>query len=440
MPNHAPLPSATEVVVVGAGLAGLACALLLERRGIDVHVLESSDAVGGRVRTDDVDGFKLDRGFQVLLTAYEEVQSLVDLPRLDPRPFRPGSMIWTGRRLKRLPDPFRDPLGALAGAVARVGSLSDKLRVAKLRRRLLAQPPRALLEGPDRSTAEELAALGFSDQLVESFFRPFLGGVFLERDLDTSARLFRYLFRCFAAGEAVLPALGMQRLPELLAEPLAGRITLGCPVRSVSADGVVVDGGTRLAAERVVVAVDGPSASRLLGSADVETKASVTAYFACTRAPVRRPLLVLDGEGSGPVNHLAVLSHVSPAYAPEGFHLVSASGVGEHAEDPDAFRRAAPGQLRRWFGESVDRWEHLATYRVPHALPCHPAGSLDRVGPRLRGDGVVLAGDYTELGSIQGALRSGRRAAEAVLERRPPSSRSPAAARREHSSLHGGVG
>ncbi len=149
---------------------------------------------------------------------------------------------------------------------------------------------------------------------------------------------------------------------------------------------------------------------------------------------------MLDGEGSGPVNHLAVLSHVSPAYAPEGFHLVSASGVGEHAEDPDAFRRAAPGQLRRWFGESVDRWEHLATYRVPHALPCHPAGSLDRVGPRLRGDGVVLAGDYTELGSIQGALRSGRRAAEAVLERRPPSSRSPAAARREHSSLHGGVG
>lgn len=418
MIESAALPARTEALVIGAGLSGLACASLLARAGVDVHVVDAADTVGGRVRTDEVQGFLLDRGFQVMLTAYGEVQSQVDLAGLDVRAFRPGSKVWNGEALQTMGDPFRDPGSAVASMRARVGSFGDKLKVASLRRDLLAGPVEACFEGPERSTQEELEALGFSTPFIDTFFRPFLGGVFLERRLETSSSLFRYYFRCFAAGDAVVPARGMQRLPELMALPLAGRITLDARAAEVRPGAVVFGDGTKVEAADVIVAVDGGAAARLLGGAAPDFKATVTSYFAAPHAPVEEPLLVLDGEGTGPVNHLAVMSHVAPAYAPAGMHLVSASGVDEAAEDADAFAAAAPVQLRRWFGASVDRWEHLRTYRIPHALPRHAAGSLATRGGSRRADGLVVAGDYLEFGAIQGALLSGRRAAEAVLAAR----------------------
>jgi phytoene dehydrogenase-like protein len=404
-----------EVLVVGAGLSGLSCARLLHDAGVDVRVLEAADEVGGRVRTDVVNGFRLDRGFQVLLTAYEEVRAQVDLGALDLRPFRPGGIVWTGRRLVRIRDPFREPGSAVASLRARVGTVADKMRVAALRRALVSRPADACFRGPERTTREELRAQGFSEGFVDTFFRPFLGGVFLERDLETSSSLFRYYFRCFAVGDAALPALGMQRLPDLLAKDMGERIRLRAPVAEVAPDGVRLEDGTRVSAGQVVLAVDGGEAARLLGTRAPSFKASVTSYFAAPTAPVDDRLLVLDGEGSGPVNHLAVVSNVAPAYAPAGAHLVSVSGLGAAAADPIAFRERVPGQLRRWFGAAVDRWEHLKTYRIPHALPRHHPGSLVSETPARRPDGMVVAGDYTVFGAIQGALLSGRRAAEAVL-------------------------
>lgn len=420
MINSAPLPHSTDVLVIGAGLAGLATARQLVAGGVEAHLVDASDAVGGRIRTDEVDGFRLDRGFQVLLTAYEEVQEQVDLERLDLAPFTAGSMIWSGRRLETLGDPYRNPSSAISTLGAQVGSMSDKMKVASLRRRLLGRPAAECFDGPDRSTLEELQALGFSDGFIDSFFRPFLGGVFLERDLTTSARLFRYYFRCFAAGDAAVPAEGMQRLPELLAEPLAGRITLGARVRALTPTGAIMDDGTSVSADHIVVAADGQGCASLLDEDVPDSKATVTSYFVCGTPPVRDAMLVLDGEGTGPVNHVAVMSSISPAYAPDGMHLVSVSGVGAAAEDPDGFRVQAPRQLRRWFGESVDRWTHLRTYSVPHALPRHPAGSIPGKGARRRPDGVVVAGDHAEFGSIQGALLSGRCAAGIVLDQPAP--------------------
>ncbi len=411
-----PPPLRADVLVVGAGLTGLACATRLHRAGRDVHVVEASDAVGGRVRTDRVDGFLLDRGFQVLLTAYEELQSQADLDSLNLRAFDPGSLIWTGRRMERLADPWRAPGAAVASVRARVGTMGDKLKVAGLRRRLLAASPQACFAGPDRSTLEELEAAGFTPGFIDGFFRPFLGGVFLERELQTSARLFRYYFRCFSEGAAAIPADGMQRLPESLAAPLAGRITLNAPVQAVRPDGVMLADGTPVEASRVVLATDGSAAATLTGAACPVFKPAITAYFAAPSAPVREALLVLDGEGNGPVNHLAVMSNVAPEYAPEGHHLISASGVGAATSDSEGFPASAISQLERWFGPQVHTWRHLRTYRIPHALPRHDGGSFEwDPEPRVRGDGLVVVGDYTVFGAIQGALLAGRRAAEAVL-------------------------
>jgi phytoene dehydrogenase-like protein len=261
-------------------------------------------------------------------------------------------------------------------------------------------------------------AEGFTPDFIDTFFRPFLGGVFLERGLETTAGLFRYYFRCFAAGDVAVPAGGMQRLPELLASTLRSRITLDTPVTEVSANGVTTGDGRQVKAKRVVVAVDGAAAHDLLDTPSPEFKAAVTSYFAAEQAPTGERFLILDGEGSGPANHVVVMSNVAPTYAPAGAHLISVSGVDEAANDPDSFRDQVPSQLRRWFGDSADAWRHLRTYRIPHALPRHPAGSLTHRGaPERRADGLIVAGDYSEFGAIQGALRSGRRAAEEVLKR-----------------------
>ena len=416
--RSAPLPGDAEVVVVGAGLAGLSCALLLERSGVNVHVVEASDGVGGLVRTDRIDGFLLDRGFQVLLTAYEELQSQVDLPRLDLKAFKPGSLVWNGQSLEKMSDPFRSPGEALGSLRARVGTLGDKMKVARLRRDVVSRPAASCFSGSDSSTADHLDHLGFSPGFVSTFFRPFLGGVFLERDLETSARLFRYYFRCFSIGDAAVPSKGMQRLPELLAQPLEDRITLNSPATGVSPDGVQLASGDTLPAEHVVVAVDGSSAGSLLATPPPEYKSAVTAYFASSVPPVKEPLLVLDGAGDGPANHVAVMTNVSADYGPPGEHLISVSGVGEAVSDGGSFEGDAKSQLRAWFGNSVEEWRHLRTYRIPRALPRHLAGSVPVAASAATPNGIVVAGDYTEFGAIQGALVSGRRAAEAVLDRR----------------------
>lgn len=166
----------------------------------------------------------------------------------------------------------------------------------------------------------------------------------------------------------------------------------------------------------MVLAADGTAAADLLGEAPIAFKTAITSYFAATEAPTDLPLLVLDGEATGPANHVAVVSNVAPGYAPAGSHLISVSGVDGTAEDPVSFQREAPEQLRRWFGTTVDSWKHLRTYWIPNALPRHPEGSLKVASDaRVRPDGLLVAGDYTEFGAIQGALPSGGRAAEAIL-------------------------
>ncbi len=414
--SSSPLPSHVPTLVVGAGLAGLGCARTLVAAGEEVHVVGASHAVGGRVRTDDVEGFRLDRGFQVLLTSYPEIRAQVDLQRLRLHPFRPGSRVFIDGRTEVLSDPWRNPGSAFASLAATVGTLSDKMKTAKLRSSLRGEALPSLLESSDIPTEEELRTLGFSERFIDGFFRSFLGGVFLERDLDTTARFFRYLFRLFSDGDTALPEKGMQALPEQLAEPLEGRITLEAPVQVAEAGRVTLRNGTEIRADRIVIATDAGAAVGLVGGAPRAAKPTLNTYFDAPEAPFHEPMLMLDGEGTGPVNHLAVLSNVAPSYAPPGRVLISANAVGAAASLGDAFAAAAREQLERWFGEQVREWREIRTYHVANALPAQPVGSLDASrAPELSRDGILICGDHTLHGSLQGALESGRRAAEQLL-------------------------
>lgn len=407
----------TDVLVVGAGLAGLCCAAELHRRGLGVLVLDRSDAPGGRVRTDAREGFLLDRGFQVLLTAYPEAHRVLDYDRLGLRPFSAGALVRHDGRFAHFADPARHPLLAFRSLRDGPGTLADKARVARLRRRLTQHSLSEILSASQVTTAEALNEEGFSSAMVEGFFRPFLGGVFLDRGLETSSRLFAFVFKLFAEGEATLPAAGMQAIPRQLSERLpAEALRLNATVESADAAGVTLAGGERLEAGAVVVAVDGPEAARMTGALEAPAgRAATSVYYAAERSPLGEPTLVLDGEGTGPVNHLCVPSDVAPSYAPSGAALISATVLGIPSLDDDGLDAAVRRQLRRWFGGQVDRWRRLAVYRIPFALPAlPPAAFMTAERPARLRDGLFVCGDHRDAASIQGAMVSGRRAAAAV--------------------------
>jgi len=408
-----------DVVVVGAGLAGLACARALRGRGHEPLVLEASDGVGGRVRTDRQDGFRLDRGFQVLLTAYPHTARLVDYERLDLQRFYPGALVFRGGRLRRVGDPLRAPLGALAALRDGIATPADVPPFLRLVARFRGPTLREIFARPDAPTIEVLRGLGLPDRLVDGFLRPFLGGIFLERELATSSRMLDFVLRMFAGGPIAVPAEGMGAIPAEIASGLPQEsVRLRAPVARVQEGAVVLEDGERIEASAVVVATDGPEAARLVpGVPALRTCAQTCLYFAAPEPPVREPILVLDGEGRGPVNNLAVMSEVAPSYAPAGRALIAASVVGDPAEDDGALAARARVQLRDWFGATVEGWEHLRTYRVRHALPDQSPPNLDPSARPLRfGERLWVAGDHRENGSIEGAILCGERAAGEVAQ------------------------
>ena len=406
----------TDVIIVGAGLAGLTCAQDLTRSGVECRVLEASDGVGGRVRTDVVDGFQLDRGFQILLTAYPQVRQRLDLTALRIAHFEPGALVRHGGRLHRVSDPVRRPGRALETLTTPIASLADKARAARLLIDVCTHRVPQLLRRPDETTAHRLARAGFSDRFVESFWRPLFAGIQLDPDLEVSSRRFETILRMLATGATGLPAEGMGAIPRQIAATLpAGTVRLGAPVARVQPGVAVTADGERVDARAVVVATDGPAAHRLLPAAvaDPGSRAVACCWFASTHPPVHGAMLVLDGESGGPARNLVVMSEVAPSYAPPGSSLIAAAVPGPAALDPAVTERVGE-QMARWFGAGRGAWDHLRTDVIAHGQP----DQRPPLHPRRRvavGDGMFVCGDHRDTASLQGAMFSGERTAAAVL-------------------------
>ena len=409
-----------DVVIVGAGLAGLACARRLMQCGVSFALLEAADGVGGRVRTDVVGGFRLDRGFQLFLPAYPEAARVLDYAALDLRPFVPGALVRVGRTFHRVADPRVEPLTGLLSAVNPVGTFRDKLRLAKFKFALDRVPVERLGDTPDNSTLDELRGnRGFTDAFIRRLAVPFFGGVFLEKDLATSARFFRFVFKMFAAGAGAVPRLGMQQIPDQLAATLpAGSVRLNAAVASLQPGRVTLASGETLTPRAVVVATDATVAARLTGGAVVDPgwNGNVTVYFAADKSPIGEGILAVNGTGVGPVNTVAVMSDVSRDYAPPGAALVSASVVGDGGVSPGDIEASVRRQLAEWYGPCVDDWRHLRTDRIPLALPDQSVGKLSPWQRPVRLErGLYVCGDHRDNASIDGALTSGFRAAQAAM-------------------------
>ena len=419
-----------KIIVVGAGLAGLVATRALQQFGHEITLIEASDGIGGRVRSDVVDGFTLDRGFQVLFDAYPAVQSWLSLPELELCAFDPGAVICRHGQTSVLTDPLRDLPASWAAIWSNAATPFDKLRLLLLSRSLTRWSIAQLPEGPDTSTMKYLRRQGFSERIIEWFFVPFYGGIFLDRSLATSAKCFLFDLKMLAEGRTVIPSRGMGAIPQQLAEGfVAAQTTLRCNTAVVGlvheetrVVGVRLNDGHALLADAVVLAVPAPIAQQLAGLAlPSEAKGTTTLYWEGDTALTTNRKLWLNANDDAFVNNACQLSAIAPHYAPAGRHLLSASVLGVPEYSDDEFYTAAEADIQHMLDydssaqQAFSHYRRLRIYRIPYAQFAQPPGIHSTLpANRTSQAGLYLAGEYTEASSIDAAMTSGEKVAKIV--------------------------
>jgi protoporphyrinogen oxidase len=410
------------IVIIGAGIAGLTCAKYLKDAGIEATILEASDAVGGRVRTDVVDGFKLDRGFQVLLTAYPEACKLLNYKDLRFKIMPSGARIRRGNDFFVMPNPLKNIETAPQALFAPVGNFWDKLKVLQLNLSVRnALPPDASKPQKAQTTLEFLKEFGYSDTIIERFFRPFFRGVFLEKGLKTDATFFKFLFRQFAQGDVVVPENGMQAIPEQIAAHLNPKqIRLNTSVERIEGKTVFLTNGETIVADKIVIATDAPVAAKLLNEKYVIPFNSTDCVYFTTDRPLSisgKSYLIINSNSNELIDHLVVLSDIAPSYAPAGKTLISVSVVGKNGLSEADLTKKIEVELNNWFGNN-HAWQHLKTYRIPNALPQYFDDSNAHKSLKIN-DCMFRCGDYTAYPSLNAAMKTGREVAELLTVARP---------------------
>jgi hypothetical protein len=397
------------VLIIGSGLAGLSAARQLSIHGIDVLVLEASDCVGGRVRTDVVDGVHMDHGFQLYNTAYPEGKRVLDYQALDLHPFSSGVISATDHGRVKLGDP-RELLAWLPTSITS-GSLGSKAAFVRYALAQARKSPAEITHSIDSTSHTALERAGITGKFYSEVIQPFFAGVFLESELSTSSRFMNLVLLTFVKGKPSLPRNGMQAIPDQLFNALpAGTIRFNSKVSSVSTDCVRV-GGEVINARAVIVATDSTSAYELSGVSAPAWNSVTTWYHLAPLGILNegKPVIVVNGGAAGPITNSVVLTNAVPGYAP-GAQLISTSALGIHGKNLDLSR-----QLSTMHDTDVSQWELVGHYPISQALPAMtPPHAF--TSPTEQ-DGIFLAGDYRTSSSIQGAMVSGQRAADSVLDK-----------------------
>ncbi|MFP5080065.1 NAD(P)/FAD-dependent oxidoreductase [Pedobacter sp. JCM 36344] len=404
-----------EVIIVGAGLAGLTAAKVLKAVGKSMLLLEAADVVGGRVRTDAFNGFLMDRGFQVLLTAYPETKRFLDYKALNLCTFDPGALILGADGNTVIGDPMRKPASLMETLRSPAGTFADKLRMLKLKIKLRLKSIEAIFSTTETTTIAYLENQGFSEKIISQFFRPFMTGIFLEDRLSTSSRMFEFVFKMFSEGNAAIPAAGMGQIPLQLAEGLSPNdILFRKRVTGVEGGIVSADDGTSYQADFVLIATEESAIPFPFEKRAANYHSVTNMYFTSDKRPFEMPLIALNAMPGRLVNNIAVMNQISPAYSKSGDSLISLSLIGDHSQkDQTKLQSSAIDELKFWFPEAV-YWKHLKTYHIDYALPNDDKVTNNLKTMRLNPQ-CFVCGDHLMNGSINAAMKSGRLAAEAII-------------------------
>ncbi len=406
-----------EVIIIGAGISGLSAAIYLHRQGFKVKLLEAEDRPGGRVKTDLKDGFRLDRGFQVLLTEYPEAKALLDYPSLELQTFVPGALILSSKGKYTIGDPIRHPKALWSTLTAPVSTLGDKWNILRLRKKLQSQSLDQIFSGQEIPSSQALHEYGMSSRIIQYFFKPFLGGIFLENDLRTSRRMFDFVYKMFSEGDTAVPRYGIEAIPQQLREQLPeDAITCDEKVSKIEGQKVFTEPGKTYESPAIILATQGKGiVENYMPQVKRGFQSVCNVYFQADKSPLKQGIIMLNAQPGNLVNNLVVMSEVSPNYAPPGKALISVSLNEIPDMDSQSLSARIRNELSQLLGDEAFAWKLIDIYPIVYALPSQvnvrdhaPESQL-----RLR-EGLYVCGDHLLNSSLNAAMKSGRLVAELI--------------------------
>jgi phytoene dehydrogenase-like protein len=406
-----------DVIIIGAGIAGLTAAKVLKNAGKTFKIIEASNSIGGRVQTDEVDGYLLDRGFQVLLTAYPEAKNFLDYKALDLKTFEAGAIVLNEKGITEIGDPLRNPSTLFKTLASPVGSIFDKLKMLALKLQLGNKKIDNIFTSIEITTLQYLTQKGFSNRMIEQFFKPFMTGIFLESNLKTSSRMFEFVFKMFSEADTAIPAKGMGMIPKQLAQGLTNdELFLNESVIEINGNTVKTNTVKMYSAAKILIATEASAIPAPFKKINALKKSVITIYFTADKPPFVKPIIALNASTNRIVNNVAVVSQVSAAYAPSGKTLISVSLIDYDKKDEVDMIENVRKELQYWYADAI-HWKHLKTYQILYALPKdeNVGYALSTTDIKLS-ENIFIAGDHLLNGSINAAMKTGRVAAELMID------------------------
>ncbi len=408
--------STQKIHIIGAGISGLIAAIHLESKGYAPTIIEATDRAGGRVKTDVVNGYQLDHGFQVLLDAYPKAKQYLDYKALELQSFLPGATIFKNRKSQSIGDPTRSVKMLIPTMTSSVGTLGDKLKVLKLNKYLKSKSIEAIFDTAETTTLDYLRERGFSQAMITDFFKPFFSGIFLETGLETSSRMFEFVYKMFGEGLATVPKAGIEAISKQLFSRLKNTTcNFNTPVASVENTTITLVDGTVVQSDYIIIATEASQFISNLRGQETSWKSCVNLYFEVDEVGKKQPLIQLVADENTRINNLFYVNALETATR-GAKNLLSVTVVDDRDLSKEGLIATVTSELATYC--NITGVSFLKSYRIPQALPqldnlrmdCDPSET------QLK-DRVFLAGDHLLNGSLNAAMTSGERAAQAVIEK-----------------------
>ena len=403
-----------SIHIIGGGISGLIAARVLEEHGLSATIIEASDRLGGRVKTDVVDGYSLDHGFQVLLTAYPAAKKYLDFDALELQEFLPGSAIFKNGKQKIIGDPLRNLSLLLPTLFSGIGTVNDKVKILALNRRLKKKSIQNIFAEKEQTTRVYLENIGFSEAIITNFFTPFFSGIFLENKLETSSRMFEFVYKMFGEGNAALPKDGIQAIPKQLFEKLKSTtIIFNTKVKSVENGSIKLESGETLKSNFTIIATQASGLVSNLKNQATQWKSCDTLYFEVAKREIKKPLIGLIAAHNALINNIFYHTSLQTS-ATATKELLSVTVVDKQ----NLTNRQLVTEVQKELKElcNIDSCTFIKQYNIPMALPNLQDIQYEMLPSETRlTETIFLAGDTQLNGSLNAAMIAGERAALEVI-------------------------